>query len=85
MQVPSGETLHVKVWDYDALSRNELLGDLEIDMMREVQSAPGGDITKTWDLQNVATDWMAVMGRRADEAKQATITLRIQFIPFRSS
>ena len=27
--------------------------------MEEVQRAPGGDVTKTWELANVATDWMA--------------------------
>lgn len=39
-------------------SRNELLGEIEIDLLEEVQSAPGGDITKTWELENVATEWM---------------------------
>lgn len=41
-------------------SRNELLGDLTIDLT-EVQTAPGGDVTKTWHLQNVPTDWMSTM------------------------
>lgn len=82
-KVPSGETLHVKVWDYDVMSRNELLGELEIDLMAEVQSAPGGDVTKTWHLQHLATDWMAAMGLQNAKPKESTITMRIQWIPFR--
>lgn len=47
-------------------SRNELLGEVDIDLMEEVQSAPGGDVTKTWRLQNLATDWIAAMGARGE-------------------
>lgn len=50
-------------------SRNELLGELEIDLMAEVQSAPGGDVTKTWHLQNLATDWMAAMGLQSESGQ----------------
>ncbi len=67
----SGPLLTAMPWDVTppaALmrSRNELLGELEIDLMDEVQSASGGDITKTWHLQNVATDWMAAMGLQSE-------------------
>ncbi|KAL4424271.1 hypothetical protein ABPG75_001572 [Micractinium tetrahymenae] len=79
-KIPSGETLHIKVFDYDMLSRDELLGTLAIDLLEEVQKAPGGDITKTWRLQNVATDWMS---SSKEPPPPATISMRLQWIPFK--
>lgn len=37
--------------------------------MAEVQSAPGGDVTKTWHLQHLATDWMAAMGLQSESGQ----------------
>lgn len=54
-------------------SRNELLGEVDIDLMSEVQSAPGGDITKTWHLQNVATDWIAAMGLQSECSRECCV------------
>ena len=31
-------------------------------MFNEVQSALGGDVTKAWQLENLATDWMRMPG-----------------------
>lgn len=79
-KIPSGEMLTLKVYDYDAMTRDELLGTLEIDVMEEVQKAPRGDITKSWPLEIVATDWMHFAPKVPPPP--ATITMRLQWIPF---
>lgn len=82
-KVPAAETLAVKVWDYDAMSSDELLGSVDIDL-REAQQAPHGDITKTWRLEAVTTGWFG--GSTAVDPKSSStssITMRIQWVPFK--
>lgn len=83
--MPRGERLVVKVFDYDVLTSNELLGTVDIDLYDEVQMIPGGDVTKTWELLNVPkSNWMNVGGSKgADPAAKPSITMRIQWIPFK--
>lgn len=81
-QVPTRSTLELTVWDHDQWSADEALGSLEIDLYGEVQCAPGGDVTKTWLLEDVPKDWMKGISGIKREYK-STITLRIQWIPYR--
>ncbi|PSC74351.1 synaptotagmin-5-like [Micractinium conductrix] len=83
-KVPSGETLSIKVWDYDALTRDELLCELDVDLMETVQKAPGGDVTKAFPLVAVATDWLTY-SKPAKVPEQPTITLRLQWVPFKDT
>jgi hypothetical protein len=76
---PRETPLKIAVWDYDALSRDELLGEAEVDVYADVACAPGGDVTKTVPLTNVPREWLRAAGPRA---KASTVTLRLQWIPF---
>ena len=76
-KVPHGQILDVAVYDWDQFTRNELLGKVSINLYNEVATAPGGDITKTWQLTDVPKEWFTREG-----VKPSTITLRIQWIPF---
>ena len=78
-QVPVAATLELEVLDRDSFSSDERLGTLSVDLRREVALAPGGDLTKTWKLQGVRRDWMAP----GSEAAESTITMRLQWIPFK--
>ena len=76
---PRETSLKLAVWDYDALSRDELLGEAEVDVYADVACAPGGDVTKTIALQNVPREWLRAAG---PAPKPSTVTLRLQWIPF---
>ena len=77
-KVPKGGKLQVAVYDYDKFSSNELLGNVVIDVAKEV-AAVGGDLTKTWALTDVPKEWTFSGDSRV---KPSTITLRLQWIPF---
>ncbi|GAB4813385.1 hypothetical protein N2152v2_000431 [Parachlorella kessleri] len=79
IKVPSDEFLKIKVMDYDTFSADECMGFLEIDIGEEIAKAPQGDVTRTWKLEDVPTDWMT----KGQQPKQSTITLRVQWIPFK--
>ncbi|KAL4853134.1 Synaptotagmin-5 [Chlorella vulgaris] len=77
-RVPVTESLRVKVWDYDALSGNDLLGSVSIPLT-DVQKAPHGDTGKdsSWTLQPTTSGFFGT-GISASEAKKvSTIKLRI--------
>lgn len=76
-RIPSGSVLDVAVYDFDNFTRNELLGKVSINVYKEVASAPGGDVTKTWSLTDVPKEWLYREGVRP-----STVTLRLQWIPF---
>lgn len=76
--MPQDSILKLKVYDFDRWSSNELLGTLKIDISKEVATASKGDITKTWALEDVPTDWM----KPGEAKKKSTITMRIQWIPY---
>jgi hypothetical protein len=75
-QVPSREHLTVEVYDYDRVFANDFLGRVTIDVHKEVACAPKGDVTKSWNLQDVPGEFMG------EANKPSTITLRLQWIPF---
>lgn len=77
-KVPSKQKLKIEVFDYDTLMGDDLLGKVTIDVYEEVASAPRGDITKSWKLQDVPKEWSL----RSKDLKESTITMRIQWIPF---
>ena len=81
-RVPAGEKLEVAVWDYDRFSRNELLGTVTVDLHGEVASAPRGDVTKTWALNDIPTEWLKWRMDKDTAPRPSTITLRLQWIPF---
>ena len=77
-QVPADERLKVKVFDHDQFSRNEFLGRVTIDLHREVALQPGGDVTRSWPLQEVPAEWT----RPNEPPRASTVTLRLQWVPF---
>ena len=77
-QVPQDSILELTVYDFDRWSSNEVLGSLEIDITEEVARAPKGDVTRTWELEDVPLDWM----KPGQTREKSTITMRIQWIPY---
>lgn len=78
-KVPKDEKLKVQVFDEDFLTRDELLGSFVVDLHKEVASMPGGDVTKSWELGNVAKEWSFY---KQSAEKRPTLTMRLQWIPF---
>ncbi|KFM28651.1 Extended synaptotagmin-3 [Auxenochlorella protothecoides] len=76
--VPMDSVLEATVYDFDRWSGNEVEGSVEIDITEEIARAPRGDVTKTWELEDVPTDWVDPSGKK----EKSTITLRIQWIPY---
>lgn len=86
-KVPASETLKVEVFDKQAVGFNKKLGSITVDLHNEVASAPGGDITKAFRLQNVLNWNPSFLGGNLGAGKDETshpptITLRLQWIPF---
>lgn len=74
-KVPCDEILKVKVMDHDALSSDEVIGYLEVDIGQEIARAPGGDLTRTWELEDLP--------HKPKSVERPSITMRIQWIPFK--
>lgn len=85
-KVPAAEMLNIEVFDYDRFSGDEKLGKLSINIKKEVAMAPGGDVTKSFALMEVPTEWIKrkaeADGTVPSQVQPSTLTMRLQWIPF---
>mmetsp|Transcript_6528 Transcript_6528/g.12956 ORF Transcript_6528/g.12956 Transcript_6528/m.12956 type:complete len:95 (+) Transcript_6528:1-285(+) len=69
--------LSVKVFDYDKFSKDDLLGSVKIPL-DDIAHASMGDITKSWTIDPVPEYALP------DRTKPCTLTMRLQWVPFKN-
>jgi len=86
-KVPAREQLKLEIIDKNVLLTNTRLGTVMVDLHKEVALAPGGDVTKTFELKDVLKrdairEFIGSAVRLAVPDGPPTITMRLQWIPF---
>lgn len=70
--------LKVEIYDYDRLSKDDLLATLDVPV-KDIAHAPMGDVTKTYEVHVLPS----LTHARPDPDAPSQITLRIQWVPFK--
>lgn len=80
-RVPKGKNVKAVVMDWDRWSGDDKLCAVEIDIYKEVALHEYGDVTKTWALGDMEPEYEGKVA--AGTAAPPSITLRVQWIPFK--
>ena len=77
-KIPKDSILKIKVFDFDRLSADDLLGKIEIPV-KEIAHAPMGDVSRSWNLEIKENGGL----QPPEVGKPSQITMRIQWVPFK--